>query len=491
MLKKASRFLIALLILLELGVMAISTIPTRPAIVSAVLEHDMPVVFVDPPEVVADIGETFTIGVKVFNLSDNFYTTSAVRWDDGEPLPPYEPDNWRTNMSLGYLYGIDMRFNWDPTILDYVGHTATIPADDYPGGILNGPEIVMVTNDVDAVAGTYILSVGCNAPAPSFNLPGGNATAFNMTFTVLKNGRCDFNFSNVDLALDKIGVGSTFGLFEEIPQWTKPGVFRTSTLLTRIESVSAGALVAGALLEPVLEDEDATVSISVKNDNDTATDSFNLSLYSGTTLLAEWLDETLGPDSSKLFNHTIAGLNVGLHSITAKASILHDGNTITDEVPKDITVIGIPDLQISGPSSVQAGQTVSFSAFGSVHNDPGGSFTTYTWTVWPIGQTAPSDTKDGQSVEFNIPPTKEQLGDWTIMLVVKDNYGFTARNSEGGTATPTGELLRPGTEPYRKTVVLTVGEEAPAGVSLEWILLIVILIVIIALAVFYMRRRSR
>ena len=491
MLKKTSRFLIALLILLELGVMAISTIPIRPAIVSAVLEHDMPVVFVDPPEAVADIGETFTIGVKVFNLSENFYTTSAVRWDEGDPLPPYEPYNWRTNMSLGYLYGIDMRFNWDPTVLDYVGHTATIPTDDYPDGILNGPDIVMVTDNVDAVAGTYVLSVACNAPAPSFNLPDGNATAFTMTFTVLKNGRCDFNFSNVDLALDKIGVGTTFGLFEEIPHWTKPGVFRTSTLMTRIESVSAGSLVAGALLQPVLSDEDATVSISMKNDNETATDSLNLSLYSGTTLLAEWLNETLDPDSSKLFNHTIAGLGVGLHTITAKASILHDGNTLADEVSKNVTVIGVPELQISGPSSVQAGSTVSFSASGSVHNDPGGSFTTYTWTVWPLGQTAPSDTKTGQSVEFNIPPTTERLGDWTIMLVVKDNYGITARNIEGGTPSPTGELLRPGTAPYRATVILTVGEAAPPGVSIEWILLIVILIVIIALAVFYMRRRSR
>jgi hypothetical protein len=490
MLKKASRFLIALLILLELGVMAISTTPTRPAIVSAALEHDMPVVFVDPPEAVADIGETFTISVKVFNLSDNFYTTEDA-WEEGDPLPQLSPANWRYNYSLGHLYGIDLRLKWDPTILDYVSHTVMVPVNDHPGGILNGPSVIIANDNVSAAAGSYNLTVSSNAPASAFNLPDDNATAFTMTFTVKENGRFAFSFTNVDLPVDLVGLGNPFGLQGEIPHWTKSGEFRTRTLATRIESVSAGALVAGSLLEPVLDDEDATVRISMKNDNDTATDSLNLSLYSGTTLLAEWLDETLGPDSSKMFNHTIAGLDMGLHTVTAEASILHDGNTITDARAKNITVIGVPDLQISGPSSVQAGQTVSFSASESVHTDPGGSFTSYTWTVWPTGQTAPSDTQVGQSVEFDIPPTKERLGDWTIMLVVRDNYDITARNPEGGTAKPTGELLRPGTAPYRKTVILTVGEAAPAGVSIEWILLIVILIVIIALAVFYMRRRSR
>jgi hypothetical protein len=158
---------------------------------------------------------------------------------------------------------------------------------------------------------------------------------------------------------------------------------------------------------------------------------------------------------------------------------------------KNFTVIGTPNLQISGPASASAGQTVSFSASSSVHNDPNGSFTTYTWTLWALGETAPRATKTGQSVDFELPPETQRVGDWTVMLVVKDNYGITANPKTGSALTPTSELRRAGTAPYRKTAILNVQAATPPGLNIEWILLAVILIVIIALAVFYMRRRSR
>jgi hypothetical protein len=199
-----------------------SSLLLRGADASVALESDMPVVFVDALEAVVDVGETFTISVKVFNLSGNFYTTEEL-WEEGDPLPPLELAYWRYNYSLGYLYGLDLRLSWDPTILDYVSHMAMVPVDDYPGGILNGPDVLMVYNGVNETAGTYQLLVASQAPARGFDLPNDNATAFTMTFTAKATGTCDINFTNVDLAVDLVGLGMRGDVQPEIPHWTKNG----------------------------------------------------------------------------------------------------------------------------------------------------------------------------------------------------------------------------------------------------------------------------
>ncbi|MGB9134471.1 MAG: cohesin domain-containing protein, partial [Candidatus Bathyarchaeia archaeon] len=253
MLKKTARLLIATLILLELSIIAIAALPPRMTTVKAALETDMPVVFVDPVNATANVGESFTISVKVFNLSGDFYPTEEA-WSEGEPLPPLQPDNWRYNLSLGHLYAIDLRIKWDPTILEYVSHTVVVPVEDHAGGILHEP-IIEAADTVDPVAGTYWLSRSCQAPAPAFNAPDANATAFTMTFSVKKQGKCDINFTNVDLVVDTIGLGFPFSVPSEIPHWTKNGQFQTEELSTRIEIVEAGALIEGELCDPAIHGE--------------------------------------------------------------------------------------------------------------------------------------------------------------------------------------------------------------------------------------------
>ena len=144
---------------------------------------------------------------------------------------------------------------------------------------------------------------------------------------------------------------------------------------------------------------------------------------------------------------------------------------------------------------------MSFNDEGSVHNDPNGEILNCTWSLWAPGETAPRESKvarHGESVSFTLPPETQRLGNWTVMLVVKDNYGITATRPDplglqplGVHPSPTSELLRPATEPYRKVWTLNVKQSAPPGFGIEWIVLIVILIAIIALAIFYIRRRSR
>ena len=129
---------------------------------SAEFPADKTVVFVDPLEIILDemtVGQNFTISVKVFNVNN--------------------------------LYGIDLQFGWNSTVLKYVNHTKMIPVETYPDGILHSPTIP-VHNDVDESAsmpgsapGTmYWLAEASMAPANTFN---GTGIAFNMTFTVKKH----------------------------------------------------------------------------------------------------------------------------------------------------------------------------------------------------------------------------------------------------------------------------------------------------------------
>jgi hypothetical protein len=115
---------------------------------SIALAETTAAVYVNPPSNTYSLDEVFTIEVVVANVTN--------------------------------LYGVDIRFAWNPTILEYVSHTAKIPVEDFPGGILHEPGI-SIKNQVNATAGTYWLAYACMDPAPAFT---GTGTAFNMTFKV-------------------------------------------------------------------------------------------------------------------------------------------------------------------------------------------------------------------------------------------------------------------------------------------------------------------
>jgi hypothetical protein len=118
-------------------------------------------VYVDPPEVQNIMPPAnFTIKVKVANVTN--------------------------------LYGLDIQFTWDPTIIKYVSHTAHIPVETYADGVLHSP-VIPVEDQVDENAtmigpapGTrYWLSESSMSPAKVFN---GSGTIFEMTFKVVGLG---------------------------------------------------------------------------------------------------------------------------------------------------------------------------------------------------------------------------------------------------------------------------------------------------------------
>lgn len=130
-----------------------------------VFSQETPLVYVDPPTVTGLLpSQNFTITVKVANVTG--------------------------------LFGFDIQLRWDPAILDYVSHTAKMPVDTYPEGVLYEP-IMQLKNIVNATAGTFWLAASSMFPAPSFN---GTGTFFEMTFHVKAIGRCLIEIYASDLA---------------------------------------------------------------------------------------------------------------------------------------------------------------------------------------------------------------------------------------------------------------------------------------------------
>jgi len=404
------------------------------------LPSDMPVVFVDQQNKTATPGDTIIISVRIFNLTNNAYIagdspSDGPIWEWGEPLPPADAGGVY-NYSLGNLFGFEIQFSWDPTVLEYVNHMVKVPVEDFPDGVLHEP-IITVVDDVDMDAGAYTIamaSLGCNVPV--FNKPNDNATVFEMSFNVVKIGISHLDITLSDLAV-KAAVPQYRDFYPVIPHWVKNGQFQTEVLATRIGSLKAEPFDNGSVFSPpVISGENALIRATIVNDG-SVTDIYNLTLYLGMTLLGSWLNETLDAGEQKTFNYTIdeAELSIGNYSTTANISVLHDGFILTDGIIKQFRVIGTLQLSIIGPSTGKPGDTVSYTCLGN-HIDPYGEIWNYRWGLWAPGDTRPRISIMGENATFDLDP-RWASGDWIVKLAVKDSFGVEYNED------------RPATAPYR------------------------------------------
>jgi hypothetical protein len=219
----------------------------------------MPVVFIDPADTYAAVGETFIIRLKAFNLTCNFHGTDE-EWFPGDPLPPTaHHSDPRYNYSLGNLYSFTVSMSWDPAILEYIGHQVMVPVETYPDGILNSPAD-KIEESVDPIAGTILVTYGSRNPAEEFNKPNDNATIFKMIFTVKTEGSCNFNLDNVVLYQRQIKYPDAA---HRIPQWSVGGSFQSPTgvYVTEVTTLKYERYVA--------KGQDLGFNVSVTNDGET------------------------------------------------------------------------------------------------------------------------------------------------------------------------------------------------------------------------------
>ncbi|MEM3579642.1 MAG: PKD domain-containing protein [Candidatus Bathyarchaeia archaeon] len=150
------------------------------------LPTQYPLVYVYPENITVGVGDYFTISVVVYNLTN-------IKVQD-----PENPTQW---IPLGNLYGFDIQFSWDPTIIKYVNYTVTVPVNNYSNpvppspypGILYNPyvEVKNLVDEAGNIPGAADprvrawFSYASMAPAPAFN---GNGTIFTMTFQAIKRG---------------------------------------------------------------------------------------------------------------------------------------------------------------------------------------------------------------------------------------------------------------------------------------------------------------
>jgi hypothetical protein len=435
MLKQKQIFIAISLVVLTLVVSILVVQSQKP--LSAELPHDMPVVYVYPTQAFGAKGTTFTVSVKIFNLTNNFYQTDTL-WKPGEPLG--EPGAF-FNYSLGNLYGFDIVFSWDPEILEYEDRLVMIPVEDYPEGILHAP-ILNIKDTVDYTNGKYYLSQSSWLPVESFNCPNDNSTIFTMTFKVKEEKASPIILESIELMLDP----ALEGVPDIIPHAAIDGEFcRARTI--RVLSLDVGAPVETQWLNPVISGEDVSIRLYVFNEGETS-NHFNLTLYSDDIPLVWWRGEGLNRIESKAYYYILKTSNLawGLHRVTAKISVYHYETLIEDSLTENFTIINEPSLNIiKAPSEIQKNETMTISAESNYHQDANSFILEYKWHLYEPKAGTPTYEFEGSSITH----TFTKNGTWTALLTVKDNWNITF------------DPLRQSTSIYQMETTINVGIGGP------------------------------
>ena len=234
---------------------------------SSNLSSDGTLVYVNPEKITGNLNDIFTIDIVVFNVTD--------------------------------LYGVDILFSWDPTILEYVSHTAKIPVEDYPDGILHEPGFI-IKDDVDVTEGTYWLAYASMSPAEPFN---GTGIAFNMTFRIVSlSGACILDIVAAELSDgggNPIAVEIKDGLFTpagapiaRFSWWPEIGVVEKPVIFNASESYDPD----GSIVSYFWDFGDG---YAMSTTNPVIAHTFNHTLISKTYTVSLIVEDDSGTNSSK------------------------------------------------------------------------------------------------------------------------------------------------------------------------------------------------
>lgn len=440
------------------------------------LPSDMPSLFVDPEFAYGSVGTTFNVSVKIFNLTNSFYTTDE-RWEPGQALGP--PHGFIYNYSLGNLYGFNITFRWDSTVLQYLRRTVKTPVEDYPEGVLHGL-ILESQDEVNATTGTYTLAQLSWPPVAAFNCPNGSATIFTITFKIKADQVASMSLEHVELILDP-NLAIKPHIPEEIPHWIINGTF-TPIETTRITRLNAGTPVNQDLQNPIIFGETAHFEILVENMG-RRLNSYNLTAYIDySTPLISWKNERLDPGEKRTYNCTLESdqLGSGVHTVTATAIIEAVTTILEDSITKNFTIVRTPLLRITTPSNnVHENDTVTLSGENCIHRDQNGQILNFTWFISESLENQPTFKYEGIIATH----TFTKNGTWHIALEVTDNWGVTY------------DSQRNSTTPYRAETTLTVhaldGSSGDFTLTYVHMTTIIVLLILMALIWILTQRRKQ
>ena len=94
------------------------------------------------------------------------------------------------------LYGFDIKFSWNPSILQCISYKAKVPVETYPDGILHEP-VVKAKEQINNTEGTYSVAYSSQSPAPPFS---GSGVIFTLRFKVNGYGISLLAIASVKLA---------------------------------------------------------------------------------------------------------------------------------------------------------------------------------------------------------------------------------------------------------------------------------------------------
>ena len=166
------------------------------------------------------------------------------------------------------LYGFEIEFTWNPTILTCVSYKAKVPVETYPEGVLHQP-VLKVKEQLNNTEGSYFVAYSSQAPAPSFN---GSGVIFTLKFRVLGYGTSLLSFKLVKLASKGIPP-------KPIPFEAYNGLFKNFTPPPAKLKVDPRRII-DATLVPC---KNFTININIENAYDLAY--FELWLSYNTTIL--------------------------------------------------------------------------------------------------------------------------------------------------------------------------------------------------------------
>jgi hypothetical protein len=265
---------------------------------------DIPAICVSPENEIVRVGSTFTIQIEIRNVTG--------------------------------LYGVDVQLSWDPTIIQYVSHQKTIPAELYLHGVLHGYTLP-VRDDVDETASMpgaepntmYWLAEASILPAAPFS---GSGTVFTMTFKALTAETCSILFtcvmlsdieghpiecSHVDGHYQGARSGHDVAVSLEAPQWAVVG--NPVGLKVRVDDIGEYSE-SNVRVQLIIED----------------------------TVVQTTIADSLQPGDTLEFIHSWTPVSSGVHNVTAYAFPVSGEASAQDN---KITQL-VPVLASSGPPIV-------------------------------------------------------------------------------------------------------------------------------------------